>query len=60
MKKKNQVNDRRLQNPEPDNAADPDQSLDDLAAFMVQLEIDDPGGLAQLQEKLTRYANNRT
>jgi two-component system chemotaxis sensor kinase CheA len=60
MKKKNQVTVKRLQNPEPGIAADSDQSLDDLAAFMVQLEADDRSGLAQLQEKLTRFANNRT
>jgi two-component system chemotaxis sensor kinase CheA len=60
MKKKNQEKVNGLQNPEPGIAADPDQSLDDLAAFMVQLEVDDRSGLEQLQEKLTRIANNRT
>jgi len=60
VKKKNRVNVKRLQNPEPGIAADPDQSLNDLAAFMVQLEVDDRSGLAQLQEKLTRFANNHT
>lgn len=60
MKKKNQVIVKRIKNIDPSIAADSDQSLNDLAAFMVQLEVDDRSGLAQLQEKLTRFANNST
>jgi len=60
MKKKSQEKVKRQQNPEPGIPADTDQSLDDLAAFMVQLEIEDRSGLAQLQEKLSRFANDRT
>jgi len=60
MKKKNQVIVKRIQNSDPSIAADSDQSLNDLAAFMIQLEVDDRSGLAQLQEKLTCFANNST